>query len=274
MRETAQKLAALRASLSKAELPAEKLARFPLGHPYADSLLEGGLLLGALHEIFAAPSHEAAATGFAAALASRVARGKPVFWICQDVSAAEFGEIAPTGLAEIGLDPSRLLLLHAPGAAGILRAAGDALAYAALGAVVLEIAGEAKALDLTASQRLTAAAARKGVTALALRFNARPQTSTAETRWHVHGARSFLNDENLGHPIFQAHLARNRHGRTGRFLMQWSSDHGVFQEPAGAPNFGALVAAPPNRSPAEEAQGASQYVACDDRSAGYCRKTR
>jgi protein ImuA len=250
MRETAHTLAALKASLSKAELPPDEKPAVPLGHPYADHLLQGGLRTGALHEIFADASHEAAAAGFAAALAFRAAGAKPILWIRQDVCAAEFGDIAPTGLIELGLDPSRLILLSAPNAAGILRGAGDALACAALGTVVLELAGAPKALDLTASQRLTLAAARHGVTAFALRFNAAPQPSAAETRWHVRGARSFAGDENWGWPLFEAHLARNRHGRTGRFLMEWGSDHGVFREPAGAAAHSGVVASPPGDGPA------------------------
>lgn len=256
MRETAQKLAALRASLSKAGLPAEKPARVPLGHPYADGLLQGGLLLGALHEVFAEAAHEAAATGFAAALALRIARERPVLWICQDMSAGEFGGIAPTGLVELGLSPSRLLLLHAPNAAGILRAAGDALSCAALGAAVFEIAGTPKALDLTASQRLSAAAARHGVTALALRFNSAPETSTAETRWHIKAARSPAG-EIWGAPLLEAHLARNRHGQTGRCFMRWNGDHGVFEEHSGAAHSGAVVSAPADRPPAKKAQSKS-----------------
>jgi protein ImuA len=220
--------------------------------------LQGGLRTGALHEIFAAASHEAAATGFAAALASRISGNKAIFWIRPDISAAEFGEIAPAGFFELGLDPARLILLSAPNSAAILRAGHDALSCGALGAVVLELTGASKVFDLTASQRLMAAASRKGVTAFLLRFNAVPQTSAAETRWHIRGARSFAGDEDWGCPTYEAHLARNRHGRTGQFIMQWSSDHGVFKEPAGgAANSGAVVSAPCDRPPAEEAQGAA-----------------
>ena len=83
-----------------------------------------------------------------------------------------------------------------------LRTAADALACDALGAVVLEVWGEARQLDLVASRKLTLAAQASGVTALLLRIAATPQPSTAETRWIVRAARS-PPDSRLG-----AHGAR------------------------------------------------------------------
>ena len=71
-----------------------------------------------------------------------------------------------------------------------LRTAADALACDALGAVVLEVWGEARQLDLVASRKLTLAAQASGVTALLLRLAAAPQPSTAETRWIVRAAHS------------------------------------------------------------------------------------
>ena len=232
--------AALLARLVKAKLTLpEPEHRVPLGLAEADACLQGGLARGALHEVIAEGGHETAATGFAAALAFRMARVKPVLWIRQDFAAAEWGEIAATGLLELGLDPDRLLLLRVAQAADVLRAGADALACGALGAVVLEIVGTPKALDFVASQRLMLAAARAGVPAFLLRFQASVQAGVVETRWHIRSARSAPGAETWGGPRFDATLARNRHGRTGRFLMQWRCDDGVFSVP---PNFGAVAA--------------------------------
>jgi protein ImuA len=208
----------------------ESSARIPLGHPLADICLRGGLARGALHEVFAGAGHEAAATGFAVGLCRRVASGKHLLWIRQDFSAREYGELSPTGLLELGLDPARLLILHTATALESLRAASDALSCAALGAVVIEIAGSPKILDLVASRRLTLGATEKNVTAILLRFAAEPQASTAETRWLVRAARSAPN-ENWGKPVFEAQLMRNRHGQTGQWIMEWGSDDGFFKEP-------------------------------------------
>lgn len=246
-----EKIAALRASLSKAglDLP-EKHARVSLGHEAADACLNGGLVRGALHEVFAEAGHEASATGFAAGLAARVANRKPVLWISQDFSALEFGEIAATGLFELGIDPSRFLLLRVAHAEEALRAASDALTCCALGAVAIEVVGEHRVLDLKSSRRITLGAAEANVTALLLRFNAVPDTSSAETRWMIRAARSNEQDKNWGMPRFDAELARNRHGRTGRWVMEWNCDNARF-----AADRGAVVSAPLDRPAAAAMEG-------------------
>jgi protein ImuA len=211
--------------------------RIPLGHRSADACLNGGLLPGVLHEVFAADAGaEGAATGLAAALAARVGQGRPLIWIRQDYSALEFGELSACGLLELGLDPARLVMFRAADPASALRAAGDALSCAALGAVIIEIPGMPKTLDLVTSRRLTLAAAHKGVTAFLLRFAARAQPSSAETRWLAAPAQSsdptHHQKNDWGFPRLQAALVRNRHGATGEWVMEWNSDAICFREPA------------------------------------------
>jgi protein ImuA len=239
----AQKIAALRASLIKPGLE-DILPRVPLGHSIADLCLKGGLQRGVLHEVFAAIGHEAAATGFVAGLASRVAAGKRLLWIRQDFSALEFGEISATGFLELGLDPSRMLLLCVANATDSLRAANDALSCSALGAVVIEISGKPKILDTMASRRLTLACTQKSVTAFLLRFGAHPDSSTAETRWRIRAAPSPITEENWGQPVFEVDLVRNRNGQTGQWVMEWSCDDGIFQIPTA--HRGAVVSASSN----------------------------
>lgn len=243
----AQKIIALRASVAKAGLE-KKSSRIPLGHTAADLCLKGGLKRGALHEVFAVIGHEAAATGFTAGLAARAAANRHLLWIRQDFSAREYGEISATGFLEFGLDPARMLLLCVADAADGLRAATDALSCAALGAVVIEIPGAPKILDLVASRRLTLASAQKTVTAFLLRFGSLPAASSAETRWLVRAAFLPEKNENWGHPVFAADLIRNRHGQTGQWVMEWNCDDGVFQKPAA--NSGLVVPASSNRQAA------------------------
>ena len=238
-----EKIAALRASLARPGLE-EISPRIPLGHGAADLCLRGGLERGALHEVFASVGHEAVATGFTAGLAARVAGNKNLLWIRQDFSALEFGELSATGFLEFGLDPSRMLLLCVADAVAGLRAANDALSCAALGAVVIEIPGNQKIFGLMSSRRLTLACAQKNVTAFLLRFGAQPDASAAETRWLVRAAFSQTQEENWGHPVFEAGLVRNRHGRTGQWVMEWNCNDGVFQSPTA--NSGAVVSAPFN----------------------------
>jgi protein ImuA len=223
-----ESLTTLKAYLDKPEFE-QTSARTPLGHGEIDFCLKGGLRHGVLHEVFSAPSHETAATGFVAGLATRVAADKCALWIRQDFSTHEFGELSPTGLLELGLDPARLLLLSVANANDGLRAANDALSCMALGAVVIEIPGSPKILDLTTSRRLSLAAAQKSVTAFLLRFSAQPCASTAETRWLVRGAASQTQNEDWGYPTFDVDLVRNRHGKTGHWFMEWNCDGRIFQ---------------------------------------------
>ncbi|HEY1612626.1 MAG TPA: hypothetical protein VGF97_02895 [Rhizomicrobium sp.] len=264
MREAAERLGGLRASLALAGLAGNgDGTRVPLGHVAADACLKGGLRTGALHEIFsAAPGHEAAATGFAATLASRLGGNRRLLWVRQDFSGLEFGEISATGFLEFGIDPSRLLLFRAADVASGLRAAADALTCAALGAVVIEIPRTPKRLDLVTSRRLTLACAQNGVSALLLRFEADPDASAAETRWLVGAGHSSAgnknnNNKDWGYPRFDAALTRNRHGTTGHWAMEWNCDRGRFNETA---DHRAVVSASADR-PAAEAANARQSAA-------------
>ncbi len=238
-----ENLTSLKAVLEKQGLEDARM-RTPLGHGPADLDLGGGLLHGVLHEVFAKTGHEASATGFALGLASRVAATKRLLWIGQDFSAHEFGALSPSGLLELGLDPARLLSLSVANASDGLRAANDALSCAGLGTVVIEIAGNPKILDLTASRRLTLAAVQKSVTAFLLRLGAKPEASTAETRWLVRAGLSPGRNENWGYPTFEASLIRNRHGKTGHWLMEWNCDGRIFQ--SSTADHGDLVSAAAN----------------------------
>ena len=237
---------ALRSLLSEPRL-GEGQTRMLLGHSAADETLDGGLPKGALHEVFAhESSHGGAATGFALGLALRLGGGKPLLWVRQDFSALEFGELHAAGLLELGLDPDSVILVRAADAAQVLKATAEGLSCPALGTVLAEIPAEPKILDLGASRRLAFAAAQKNVTAILVRLAAEPDASAAETRWVVRATRSSHGDENAM-PMFEAELARNRHGRTGTWVMEWNSDDGIFREPDQAAHSSGVAAASADR---------------------------
>ncbi len=244
MSDAAEKVAAIRGSLAGAVL-LEKHVRVPLGHDAVDACLKGGLRRGALHEVFVQGGHEATATCFAATLARRVCGRRHLLWIRQDFSALEFGELAATGLLELGIDPGRVLLLRVNDATAALRAGIDALSCTELGVVVIEIPGAPKVLDLTASRRLTLSSAQSNVTTILLRFSAEPGASTAETRWLIRSAKS-SEEEDWGKPVFEAHLMRNRSGQMGCWMMEWNCDDGLFQ----AAHSGAMAPAASDRQTA------------------------
>ncbi len=243
-------LATLRGNIERIETPSDAYAprKVALGHVEADATLQGGLAMGAVHEVFAeAGRQSAAATGFVAGLAGRAAARRPLLWVRQDFTEIESGALSASGLAELGLDPRLLVTVRAADADTALRIAADALACDALGVVVLEVWGQARQLDLVASRKLTLAAQASGVTGLLLRVAAEPLPSTAETRWIVRAAHSppAALWSAWGAPVFDAQLVRNRHGPVGRWIMEWKCDECLFAKPAAYPQ--PVAAAPAHR---------------------------
>jgi protein ImuA len=242
-------LASLRGSIARIETHGDVrgLNKVALGHMGADALLRGGLAVAAMHEVFAEGHQGANATGFIAGIAGRIAPRKPLVWVRQDFAEIESGALSPSGLCELGLDPRLLVTVRAADVEAALRSAADALACDALGAVVLEVFGDPRQLDLVASRKLTLSAQASGVTALLLRVGAVPAPSTAETRWIVRAAHSppALPWNAWGAPLFDAQLVRNRHGPVGRWIMEWKCDECRFSEPSAYPQ--PLAATPAHR---------------------------
>ena len=256
-------LATLRGSIERIEAPGEAYTpgRVALGHSDADATLQGGLAMGAVHEVFAEGRQSAAATGFIAGLAGRAVARRPLVWVRQDFTEIESGALSMSGLAELGLDPRLLVTVRAADVDTALRTAADALACDALGGVVLEVWGEARQFDLVASRKLTLAAQASGVTGLLLRVAAEPSPSTAETRWIVRAAHSppaaaaSMPAAAWGAPVFDAQLVRNRHGPVGRWIMEWKCDECLFAKPAAYPQPVAVAPAHrPHQTPARTRQ--------------------
>jgi protein ImuA len=233
------KLAELRHCLARYGLPPDR-PPLALGHAGADAVLGGGLRPGALHEVFAAGW---SAGSFAALLAIRLAKSKPFFWVRPDYEGMEYGAVSPEGLLELGGDPRQLILVRTRKTAQALSAASDILACPHVGALLLEIEGMPKCLDLVASRRLAFAAGTSGVTVIMLRSGAEAEPSAALTRWQVKSAPSRNDDDDWGNPIFDAHLTRHRLGGLGNFLMQWNPQHACFD----TADIGAVAAAPAHR---------------------------
>lgn len=235
------------------------VARFGFGHAGLDAAVGGGLPRAALHEVFASGAGDgAAAAGFGLAMALCMARaaepadgraladgaakrparpaapGRTTVWVQQAMAGREHGALYPPGLAAFGADPERLVLVAVRDATGALRAAHEALRCAALAAVVLELWGPARALDLTASRRLAAAAAKSGVGCVLVRSGAAPEPSAGLSRWGIAAGPSIRLGANApGRPAFEIELQRHRAGfPPGRFSLEWDHDELVFRQPA------------------------------------------
>lgn len=233
-----------------------------LGEPEVDARLGGGLAHATLHEFFATdPADASALAGFAILLTMRAELcGKPVIWVREDRGDRNNGRLYAQGLVELGADPARFTIVHAPDTLSLLRASADIVKCSGVGAVFIEPWGKAKELDLTASRRLSMAAARSGVMTLLLRAGfesgsdagswAEPQPSAATTRWRVGCAPSMplgsfgpnIEPDTLapGPPTFDIEMLRHRGGLpnfTAR--LEWNRDRNSFETShPNTPNLG------------------------------------
>lgn len=217
-------------------------ARVAFGAKMLDARLGGGLLRGALHEVYARHALDVeSASAFALLLAWRASEGKPIFWVREKANARLKDKPYGHGLAELGVLPDTLLLVDAPNCIAALRAGADITRCGAVGAVIIELIGKAPALDLTGSRRLALAAGQSGVMALLLRAGAEPVPSAAHSRWQVASAPSTSLPANApGHPAFDVTLLRHRGGIAGlEARLEWDRDRQSFDQ---APLFGGVPA--------------------------------
>jgi protein ImuA len=185
----------------------------------------------AVHEVYAASREDKAVmTGFGVMLALMLSGDTPCFFVRQ--SCDEATALYPMGLAELGLDPSRCFTVHAPDVLAALRASADIARSSAAGAVLIEVSGNPRLLDLTASRRLALAAEKSGTTVLLLRLGAREAPSAAYSRWQVKPALSTsLLAEAPGSAAFNVMLLRHRRVQSGPAAqLIWNVEERRFDE--------------------------------------------
>lgn len=219
-----------------------------------DLALDGGLCRGALHEIVPGrPGDAPAASGFAAALSARfvmtAGKASPIVWILEDGARRELGVPYGPGLRLHGLDPARLVLVHARDARESLWSLEEAVKCRALAAVVAEIWTLEKAYDLTASHRLVLAAQNSGTPALLvaskLARGAERLSSGAETRFEIFslgGAHPPDQVRGRGPPLpglasWSIRIVKARAGRRGYGLdrdrhlaVAWDHEEACFRD--------------------------------------------
>jgi len=211
----------------------ETACNIATGSSEIDRVLGGGIGRGALHEVYAAQSSDAAsASSFALILALRAAGDRMAVWVRHDYAVSEAGQIHALGLVELGFDPGQLIVVRARSPTDALRAGAEAATCAPLGAVLIELWGNSEVVDLTVSRRLSLAARASGVTLMMIRTGASHAPSAASTRWSVRTAASSSLEANApGHPAFNLTLLRSRVGVSGhRWIVEWDRDRRAFDE--------------------------------------------
>ncbi len=195
-------------------------AVLPFGIKAIDERLpEGGLALGALHEVAGAGT--GAVDGTAAALFTAGIAGRTQGRVLWCVTRQDL--FAPA-LAQAGLTPDRVIYVEAGNEKSVLACFEEALRYRKLGAVVAEVAH----LSMTASRRLQLAAEDSGVIGLALR-RWRRQAEAADfglptattTRWRINVLPSTsLPVPGIGRARWGLELIRCRGGGAATFELE------------------------------------------------------
>src|ERR1700689_5379089 len=155
----------------------------PFGLRELDARLpQGGLALGALHEIAAGGGavDGAAAALFAAGIVAR--RQGPVLW------CVTRPDLFAPALDQVGLEPDRVIYVEAGDEKTVLACFEEGLHHGGLCAVV----GEVARLSMTASRRLQLAAEASGTIGIAVRRWRRAEEASglaeptaATTRWRI-----------------------------------------------------------------------------------------
>jgi protein ImuA len=204
----------------------------PFGIKAIDERLpEGGLALGALHEVGGGGNGAidgAAAALFAAGIAARTR--ERVLWCVtrQDLFAPALGQA--------GLAPDRVIYVEAGDDKAVLACFDEVLRHAKLGAVVAEISH----LSMIASRRLQLAAEGSGVIGIALRrWRRQPratefgQPTASMTRWRISVLPSApLPVPGVGRARWRLELVRCRRGESAEFEVEACDAQGGLQLPA------------------------------------------
>ena len=214
-------------------------ARLPLGVESLDSALAGGLALGRVHMLCGRPGHDGALTGFAVALLRRILaqtdEAALVVW-CPAAAGGGSGMLYAAGLAALGLDPGRLLIVDSPSPGARLAALEDILRTEGLAAVIVEYDRVSQTSDywMRLARRAQLAAEASGVTGLLLGWPV--AASGFDSLWHIapssaassssalsgHAGRD-LSRNSSWHPCWQVELRHARGGRPWSSQLSWDA---------------------------------------------------
>lgn len=181
-----------------------------------------GKPLEGVHEIApAAFTDMPAALGLAVAFAHTRSTGGWL-WVRARKQRMDIGRISARGLAALGADPGRVMLVEARTSTEALRAIDEAARSRAIGAVIAEL----DTADFTFTRRLSLAHELSRTPVILVRSWRTEGATAARNRWRVATAPSALNPADPrapGHPRWQVTLERSRDfpQRAGEtFLME------------------------------------------------------
>jgi protein ImuA len=211
----------------------------PTGAARLDAALGGGLPRAALTEIHGTQTRDAGAvSGFMLALVSLLLAQTPLLWIGTGEIFGEAGFPYAEGLqAMFGIAPKNLLFCETKKLTDALWVAEEAVRTAPPPVVILEVQGNPRQLDLTATRRLHARARETGRPLFLLRQAATPEPTAAPVRLVVAPAPSALRETiggplsgSIGRPAFTVAIGKSRMAVPGQFTLEWNPDEHIFEE--------------------------------------------
>lgn len=244
----------------------------PTGVQELDETLGGGLPKAALTEIHGGATRDAGAVaGFALSVASLVLKARPglVLWVGTAEIFREAGLPHAPGLAaRFGLAPEQLLLAEAPKPADVLWIAEEATRIGEFAAVMVELRGNPRGLDLTATRRLHRRAQEAGRPVLLLRHAAEAEPTAAPTRFIAAPAPAGLRrtvagplSQSIGPPGFAIEIGKSRTTLPGKFILEWNSDARTLEHRRGELPEDRVAVVSPSRGRADPAAAAGAVLA-------------
>jgi len=235
-----------------------------------DAVVSTGLLAtprGSLHEVFTDTLiNTGAALGFAFAQAkSLLAPGRQgILYLQLQSDALETGFPYEVGFKDFGLTAQQVVFVRPQTIIELLWAIEEAIACSAVAAVVADVVHAHKALDFTASRRMSLRAAASGASVLFVRYARDREASAARFRWKIvpelSGSPPF-DERAPGPPRWRVLLEKGSLGQHRKvapggeeYLVDWSENGFVL---ADIESRRAVAAGSPRRAPLSHAASAA-----------------
>ena len=178
----------------------ERLRRDQLDSP-APVFVPAKLLASGFHELLgAAPGDDALALAFAFSLAARATgeSGKCLYFCGPAGDLQEHGELYGHGLAGLGIQPERMLMVAAAKEKDLLWTLEEAVASGAFAAVVGSLGAKERFYGFSASRRLKLRATATRTPLYLLRHRSNGGATAAQGRWTVSALPSQSEREHAG----------------------------------------------------------------------------
>lgn len=213
---------------------------------------------GLLHEVFADEHRQSGtALGFTLGLArSLVSPGRQALIYLQlGAEAQETGLPYGLGFSTFGLTPDTLVIGRIGTVPELLWALEEALACRAVAGVIVDLASHPRALDFTASRRISLRAAAAGTSAFLIRYGTGREASAARLRWRVKpgvSAGQPFDAAAPGDPRFVIEIEKLRIGNWKKaeehhLTLDWTVNGFVSVDPFERPLASLRRPAPPSR---------------------------